>query len=292
MPKYTDLAMEARELWQESAGKTTKLPGVRARQWNIKGVTTTKVDVLDRNGERALGKPKGSYVTLEWSRGQLRDPQGFTRAACLLGRELGRMLPLQGPILVAGLGNAAVTPDAVGPRAMEHLIITRHLRESFPQFRPVSAISPGVLGTTGLESAEVVRGIVEKSAPACVIVVDALASRNPDRVCTTVQLTDTGITPGSGVGNHRMAFDQKTLGVPVVALGVPTVVEVNTLLQDVLEENIGKYGKIKTNFDKNMIVTPRDIDAGVDRLARLLGYGISLGVHRGLSFSDVSCLVG
>ena len=115
MPKYTDLAMEARELWQESAGKTTKLPGVRARQWNIKGVTTTKVDVLDRNGERALGKPKGSYVTLEWSRGQLRDPQGFTRAACLLGRELGRMLPSQGPILVAGLGNAAVTPDAAPP---------------------------------------------------------------------------------------------------------------------------------------------------------------------------------
>jgi len=107
-----------------------------------------------------------------------------------------------------------------------------------------------------------------------------------------VQLTDTGITPGSGVGNHRMAFDQKTLGVPVIAVGVPTVIEVNTLLQDVLEENIGKHGKIKTNYGKTMIVTPRDIDAGVDRLARLLGYGISLAIQRGLSFSDVSGLVG
>lgn len=292
MPKYTDLAMEAKELWQENAGKTTKLSGVRARQWKGKGVTTTTVEILDQNGVRALGKPCGTYVTLEWSKGQLRDTAGFSHAAQLLGKELGRMLPKTGPVLVAGLGNSAVTPDAVGPRTVEHLVVTRHLGDSFPQFRSVSAIAPGVLGTTGLESAEVVRGVVEKSAPCCVVVVDALASRSPERVCTTVQLTNTGITPGSGVGNHRMAFDRRSLGVPVIALGVPTVVEVQTLLQDVLEENIGKHGKIKTNCDRSMIVTPRDIDAGVDRLARLLGYGISLGVHRGLSFSDISCFVG
>ena len=292
MPKHTDLAMEARELWQESAGKTTKLSGVRAREWTGKGITMTKVEILDQDGVRALQKPVGTYVTLEWKRHLLREPNGFSYAAQSLGRELSRMLPKSGPVLVAGLGNSAVTPDAVGPRAMEHLVVTRHLGSGFPQFRPVSAIAPGVLGTTGLESVEVVRGIVERSSPCCVIVVDALASRSPERVCSTVQLTDTGITPGSGVGNHRRAFDQKTLGVPVVAVGVPTVVEAHTLVEDVLEENGRTGGKIQINCDKTMIVTPRDIDAGVDRLARLLGYGISLGLHRGLTVSDISCFVG
>lgn len=292
MPKHTDLAMEARELWQESAGKTTKLPGVRARQWHGRGLSTTSVEILSAEGVRALGKPMGNYVTLEWKKDFLREPDGFSRAAVFLGRGLSRMLPKTGSVLVAGLGNAAVTPDAIGPRVMEHLVVTRHLGKSFPQLRPVSAIAPGVLGTTGLESVEVVRGIVERSGPCCVVVVDALASRNPERVCATVQLTDTGITPGSGVGNHRMAFDKDSLGVPVVAVGVPTVVEAHTLLQDVLEENGRKYDKNTTNCDRNMIVTPRDIDAKVDRLARLLGYGISLGLHRGLSLSDISCFVG
>lgn len=292
MPKRTDLAMEARELWQESAGETTKLPGVRAREWTGRGITVTKVEVLDQNGVRALQKPMGTYVTLEWKRNLLREPDGFAYAAESLGKALSRMLPKSGSVLVAGLGNGAVTPDAVGPRTMEHLVVTRHLASGFPQLRPVSAIAPGVLGTTGLESVEVVRGIVERSAPCCVIVVDALASRSPERVCSTVQLTDTGITPGSGVGNYRRAFDHKTLGVPVVAVGVPTVVEAHTLLQDVLEENGGNDGEIQTKCDKSMIVTPRDIDAGVDRLARLLGYGISLGLHRGLRVSDISCFVG
>lgn len=292
MPRRTDLAMEERELWQQSAGKTTKLSGVRAREWTGKGITMTKVEILDQNGVRALHKPVGNYVTLEWKRGLLREPTGFSQMAAALGKELSRMVPKSGPVLVAGLGNGAVTPDAVGPRTVEHLVVTRHLASGFPQFRPVSAIAPGVLGTTGLESVEVVRGIVERSSPCCVIVVDALASRSPARVCTTVQLTDTGITPGSGVGNYRRAFDRDTLGVPVVAVGVPTVVEAHTLMQDVLEENGRKEGKIQINCDKTMIVTPRDIDAGVDRLARLLGYGISLGLHRGLTVSDVSCFVG
>lgn len=292
MAKYTDLAMEARELWQEEAGKTTKLTGVRARQWHGKGITVTKVEILDRNGVRALRKPVGNYVTLEWKQGYLREPAGFTAAAVLLGKELSRMIPRDGPVLVVGLGNGAVTPDAVGPRTLEKLVVTRHLAADFPQFRSVSAVAPGVLGTTGLESVEVVRGIVEKTKPSCVIAVDALASGSLSRVCATVQLTDTGITPGSGVGNHRRAFDRQSLGVPVVALGVPTVVQAQTLLESVSRENKGNSDKTETKCDKNMIVTPRDIDAGVDRAAKLLGYGISLGLHRGLTVSDVSCFVG
>lgn len=289
MARRTDLAMEAREIWRESAGETTKLPGVRAREHTSKGVTTTVVEILDRRGVRALEKPVGTYVTLELEKNILREPVGFHRTAARLGKELSTMVPRTGPVLVVGLGNAAVTPDAIGPRALDHLVVTRHLGSHFPQLRPVSAIAPGVLGTTGLESVEVVRGIVERSKPCCVIVVDALAARKTERLCSTVQLADTGITPGSGVGNHRAAFDKETLGVPVIAVGVPTVVTVSTLLEDVSAE-IG--GKLSENPDPAMVVTPRDIDARIARISRFLGYGLSLGLHRGLSVEDVSCFIG
>ena len=289
MARRTDLAMEAREIWRESAGETTKLPGVRAREHTSRGVTTTVVEILDRRGVRALEKPVGTYVTLELEKNILREPVGFHRTAARLGKELAAMLPRTGPVLVVGLGNAAVTPDAIGPRALDHLVVTRHLGSHFPQLRPVSAIAPGVLGTTGLESVEVVRGIVERSKPCCVIVVDALAARKTERLCSTVQLADTGITPGSGVGNHRAAFDKETLGVPVIAVGVPTVVTVSTLLEDVSAE-IG--GKLSENPDPAMVVTPRDIDARIARISRFLGYGLSLGLHRGLSVEDVSCFIG
>lgn len=292
MARRTDLAMEARELWQENAGETTALPGVRARSHSARGVETTVVEILDHRGVRALEKPVGTYVTLELERDVLRDPVGFRRTAARLGRELAAMIPKTGPILVVGLGNAAVTPDAIGPRALDHLVVTRHLGSSFPQLRPVSAIAPGVLGITGLESVEVVRGVVERTKPCCVIAVDALAARRLERICTTVQLADTGITPGSGVGNHRAAFDRESLGVPVIAVGVPTVVTVSLLLEDTLRENCGKQWKNETKFDPSMVVMPRDIDAHIGRISRFLGYGLSLGLHRGLSVEDVSCFVG
>ena len=288
----TDLAMEAKELWHQDAGETTKLPGVRAREYHVRGIDVTVVEILNAEGARALQKPMGNYVTLSLEKGMLREPAWFSRAAGQLGKTLARMLPGNGPVLVAGLGNSAVTPDAVGPRCLEHLVVTRHLGGSFPQLRPVSAIAPGVLGTTGLESVEVVRGIVERSQPCCVIVVDALASRSLDRLCTTVQITDTGITPGSGVGNHRAAFDRQTLGVPVLAVGVPTVVEARTLLRDVLEENGVKQAETAGSCDRSLVVTPKDIDARVCHISRLLGYGISLGLHKSLSVADISCFVG
>ena len=288
----TDLAMEAKELWQETAGETTKLPGVRARDYRVRGMDVTVVEILNAEGVRALGKPQGTYVTLSMEKNMLRTPAGFSRAAGQLGKTLARMLPADGAVLVAGLGNAAVTPDAVGPRTLEHLVVTRHLGSSFPNLRPVSAIAPGVLGTTGLESVEVVRGIVERAQPVCVVVVDALASRSLDRLCTTVQIADTGITPGSGVGNRRAAFDERTLGVPVLAVGVPTVVEARTLLRDTLEGNGVKCNADTVVCDRALVVTPKDIDARVGQVSRLLGYGISLALHRGLSVADISCFVG
>ena len=288
----TDLAMEAKELWQETAGETTKLPGVRARDYRVRGMDVTVVEILNAEGVRALGKPQGTYVTLSMEKNMLRTPAGFSRAAGQLGKTLARMLPADGAVLVAGLGNAAVTPDAVGPRTLEHLVVTRHLGSSFPNLRPVSAIAPGVLGTTGLESVEVVRGIVERAQPVCVVVVDALASRSLDRLCTTVQIADTGITPGTGVGNRRAAFDERTLGVPVLAVGVPTVVEARTLLRDTLEGNGVKCNADTVVCDRALVVTPKDIDARVGQVSRLLGYGISLALHRGLSVADISCFVG
>lgn len=287
--RRTDLAMEERELWQQSAGYTTQLPGVKARETAGKGITTTWVEILDDRGVKALHKPIGNYITLELERNVLRTPEGFSRAACRLGRVLSGMLP-DGQALVVGLGNNAVTPDAIGPRALEHLLITRHMGRSFPTLRPVSAIAPGVLGTTGLESVEVVRGIVERAEPACVVVLDALASRNPDRVCKTLQLTDTGIVPGSGVGNSRSAFNSETLGVPVFAVGVPTVVEAATYVHDALERH-GCEG-ISAEPGGSMVLIPRDIDAQVTRMARLLGFGVSLALHKGMTVEDISCFVG
>lgn len=287
MARRTDLAMEARELWQEQAGKTTELPGVRARESSSRGITTTVVEILDQRGVRALQKPRGTYVTLELTRGMLRERGGFSRASAKLGKVLSAMVPQSGPVLVAGLGNSAVTPDAIGPRTLDHLLVTRHLSHAFPQFRPVSAIAPGVLGVTGLESVEVVKGIVERSQPACVVVVDALASREPGRVCTTVQLSDTGIVPGSGVRNSRAAFDRKTLGVPVISVGVPTVVDADTLVEDLVSGS-----ENRKPMPAPMVVTPKDIDAQVGLISRILGYGISLGLHRGMTMGELSCLIG
>jgi len=291
MTRKTDLAMEARELWEESAEDTTRLPGVRARENRGRGITTTVVEILDQRGARALRKPVGTYVTLEFQKGILRDRAGFGRAAVRLGKVLASMLPQTGPVLVAGLGNEAVTPDAIGPKTLDHLLVTRHLGGVLPRLRSVSAIAPGVLGVTGLESVEVVRGIVERASPCCVVVVDALASREPGRLFRAVQLTDTGIIPGSGVRNSRAAFDRESLGVPVVAVGVPTVVDAATFAEDMKEETGNNPEKINHFQEDNLVLTPRDVDARIARIARLLGYGISLGLHSGLDLGDITCLL-
>lgn len=287
----TDLALEARELCRE-AGETTKLSGVRARETKHRGLTTTVVEVLDDQGAQALGKPVGTYVTLEFSPGQLRKPRAFTAAAVQLGRVLASLVPVRGPVLVAGLGNSAVTPDALGPKTLEHLVVTRHLGRTLPQLRSVSAVAPGVLGTTGLETAEVLRGIVERAAPKCVVAVDALAARRLERVCTTVQLTDTGIHPGSGVGNRRTGLNRETLGVPVIAVGVPTVADAGTLLTDALAARGVAPAPREALCDPSLVVTPRDIDARIASMARFLGWGLSLGLHRRLTPEDVAGLVG
>ena len=295
LKRRTDLAVEARELTRQGAG-ATELEGVRAREETREGYPVTRVEVLNETGAKALGKPVGTYITLDLAALARREEDAFPRAARALAAELGLLckdVPPSAPVLVVGLGNRAITPDNIGPKAADQTMVTRHLVERVPEhfgsFRPVAALAAGVLGTTGMESGELVRAVAETLRPACVIAVDALASRSLRRVCRTIQLADTGITPGSGVGNARAALNAETLGVPVIAVGVPTVVDAATLTCDVLAE----AGKGELNpaalqgAGDGLIVTPKDIDTQVHDLAKVIGYGINLALHTGLTIGDV-----
>ncbi|MCI8480274.1 MAG: GPR endopeptidase [Oscillibacter sp.] len=294
--KRTDLALEARELWQESAQRTTRLSGVKATKTKQEGYPVTRVDILDNRGEEALGKPQGSYLTIDLTSFWQRKTDFFERAVRAVGSQLKGLLPAEGPVLIIGLGNAAMTPDAVGPLAADSVLITRHLIAAMPRhfagFRPVAVFRTGVLGTTGVESAEAVRGLAEEIKPALVIAIDALASRRVGRVCTTIQLSDTGIIPGSGVGNHRAALNRETLGVPVFAIGVPTVVDAATLAADLLEES-GVENVRPESLQKEgqgLMVTPRDIDQQVRDLSKVIGYGINWALQD-LEIEEINALL-
>lgn len=294
--KRTDLALEARELWQESAGAATRLPGVKAGESVTQGYPLTQVDILDDHGAKALGKPVGSYRTLDLTAYWRRGDGFFERAVRAVGQQLQALMPEAGPVLVVGLGNRAMTPDAVGPLTADHVLATRHLIAAQPRqfaaFRPVAVLRTGVLGTTGVESAEAVRGLVEQVRPSLVIAVDALASRRTERVCAAVQVCDTGIVPGSGVGNHRAALDQAALGVPVIAIGVPTVVDAATLAADLMEEaglGAGDAERLRGTH-RDLMVTPRDIDAQVRDLAKVIGYGINYALQ-GLEADEITSLL-
>ena len=294
----TDLAQEARELWAEAEGGGLP-PGVTAESAREAGTEVERLTVASPEGAKALGKPEGVYVTLTPNALLRREEGAFETAAATLGRQLRSLLGLspEAAVLVVGLGNEAVTPDSLGPRTMRHVLATRHLKEALPEtfgaFRRVAVLETGVLGNTGLESAELVRAVTEKLRPDAVIAVDALASRKLGRVCRTVQLTDTGIIPGAGVGNRRAALNRETLGIPVLALGVPTVVDAATLAAD-LTARAGMGRPAPEDFGRHafeMILTPREIDERIARAARLLGYGIDLALHD-LSPADVTALVG
>ncbi len=294
--KRTDLALEARELWQESAQRTTRLSGVKATKTKQEGYPVTRVDILDNRGEEALGKPQGSYLTIDLTSFWQRKTDFFERAVRAVGSQLKGLLPAEGPVLIIGLGNAAMTPDAVGPLAADSVLITRHLIAAMPRhfagFRPVAVFRTGVLGTTGVESAEAVRGLAEEIKPALVIAIDALASRRVGRVCTTIQLSDTGIIPGSGVGNHRAALNRETLGVPVFAIGVPTVVDAATLAADLLEES-GVENVRPESLQKEgqgLMVTPQDIDQQVRDLSKVIGYGINWALQD-LEIEEINALL-
>lgn len=280
----TDLAIEATQLL--NAQKAGDIPGVVTEERTVQGVAVTQVEITNSQGAQAVGKPQGRYLTLELTGLLHRAPGAFPQSAQALAQELTRLLPEGERLsaLVVGLGNRLVTPDAVGPRAADHTMVTRHLiqqsPEQFAPFRPVAALAAGVLGTTGVESGELVRSVTEGIRPDLVIAVDALAARSVHRLCSTVQLADTGIIPGSGVGNARAALNRETLGIPVIAIGVPTVVDAATLAADLTgHEPEGELG--------NLFVTPKDIDVLVSDVAKVIGYGINLALQPGLTVEDV-----
>lgn len=293
--RRTDLALEARELQQ---GEGRALPGVESEDTETQGFPLTTVRVTGEEGAHALGKPVGVYHTLDLTGVGRREERAFPRAVEALAGLLRPLLPPErGEVLVVGLGNRAITPDAVGPKAADRTLVTRHLitmaPEHFGELRPVCALAAGVLGTTGMESAELVRAVRDKLCPGAIIAVDALCARRVERLCATVQVCDSGIAPGSGVGNHRFALTRETMGVPVIAVGVPTVVDGATLCADLLEEVGGKVDEhaLAGAPGATLMVTPRDIDQRVEDMAKVIGYGISLALQEGLTLPDLEGLV-
>ena len=253
-----------------------ELPGVRSEAFDRDGFHVTRVDILDPQGSKSLCKPIGRYITLDVETFFQRRENSFGNAVSLLAELIREVFPLSADdsVLVAGLGNPCITPDAVGPETASFTLATRHLRRQMPEdfaaFRPVSVFRTGVLGTTGIESAEVIRALCRAVRPDAVVVVDALAARSTEKLCRTVQLTDSGIVPGSGVGNDRAELSRRVLGVPVTAIGVPTVVDAGD----------------------GLIVTPRDIDRCVRDAGRLIAYSLNLALQPALSLSDVDAFVG
>jgi len=289
LKRRTDLALEARELAGEG------LPGVEQEEKEPEGFPLTTVRITGEEGARALGKPVGTYHTLDLTAVSRREEGAFPRAVRALAGLLAPLLPEEGEVLVVGLGNRAITPDAVGPKAADNTLVTRHLRqlapEHFGSFRSVAALAAGVLGSTGIESGEIVRAVAEKTAPRAIIAIDALCARRVERLCATVQLSDTGIAPGSGVGNHRFALNEETLGVPVIALGVPTVVEAATLAADLLEEAEAPE-ELRERPGGRLIVTSQDIDQRVEDMARVIGSAVSLALQPELTLEELEGLVG
>lgn len=288
----TDLAMESNVLSQEGLPE-----GVKVWTEQKSGVPVTVVELKTRAAAEAIGKPKGTYVTVELGPVLRRERDSFDSAVTAIADYLREMLDLSAhlPVLVAGLGNREVTPDAVGPLTADHVLVTRHMLQRMPRefggFRPVSALVPGVLGTTGVESAETVRALTERTEAAAVIAVDAIAARDTRKLCSTVQLSDAGITPGSGIGNSRVALDRESLGVPVIAIGVPTVTDAATMAVDLFERagqeaDEGQLRKTSTG----MIVTTSDIDRRVREIARVLAFAINSALQPHLSLEELEDL--
>lgn len=289
----TDLAMECvskQGNWVEN--------GIKSEIEQIDSITINKITVLNEVGAARIGKDIGQYITLQIpSFSEVSDNyNGQIRA---VASQIENMIPKDGTVLVVGLGNQSVTPDNIGPKTINRILATRHLSREFYRscglndLRPVAALSFGVLGQTGIESSEIVKSVANKIEPAAIIAVDALASRSIERLGTTIQLTDTGISPGSGVGNHRKEISKKLLGIPVIAIGVPTVVDCVTLAGDLLRNDRDSMNDIRNNISPKaaqMMVTPREIDLLIDKAAYVLSLSINMALQPELSEREILAL--
>ena len=305
----TDLAVERTNIYRK-ANKLENIDGIETEEQKINDkISVSRVKITNENGEQAIGKPKGTYTTIDFKQFKIAESEDIEKASEVLSQELKNIIDShikkEEDILVVGLGNIYVTPDALGPKVINEIDVTRHIIKYLPQYidedtRPVTAIAPGVLGTTGIETLEILKGVVDIIKPKLLIVIDALASRSIERISSTIQIADTGIVPGAGVGNTRKEISKNTLGIPVIAIGIPTVVESAVLVNDCLDIFIGKlqeeaksnvflnqlkeqdnYESIKEALnpqDYNMIVTPKEIDELIENMKDVVAKGINFAV--------------
>ncbi|MBD0379065.1 GPR endopeptidase [Paenibacillus sedimenti] len=320
---HIDLALDARDLAQ-AANQGQAIPGIETDTKRENGIRVTKINVLNEEGSKALGKLPGHYITIEVPALRQKDTQLQDRVATKLAQEFGQFLleigiSKEAKVLIIGLGNSSVTPDALGPLVVDNVMVTRHYFELMPDdvgpgYRAVSAVAPGVLGTTGIESSDIVQGIVEKSQPDFIIAIDALASRSLERVNTTIQIADTGIHPGSGIGNKRKGLTKEVLGIPVVAIGVPTVVYASTIVNNAFDmmhkhfsEQTSNTGQILGLLDgmkeeerlllvkevlnpvgHDLLVTPKEIDQFIEDIANIIASGLNAALHDAVSVDNVA----
>ena len=297
----TDLALEAKESISQ---EEEQLRGVRVDEYRLdsEGGLVTRVSVESKNAAKAMGKPMGIYVTIEAPTLVEADEDYHRDISICLAEELRKLLPQEKElnVLVIGLGNRMVTADALGPQAVDNLCITRHIVKEYgvaayncSRMNVLSALEPGVMAKTGMETAEIVRGVVEETHPDAIIVIDALAARSVKRLNRTIQITNTGIQPGSGVGNHRNALTRESLGVPVVAIGIPTVVDAATIVSDALEkaladEEFGETAKLFGSSSRifpelnNMYMTGKDVDEIIKRISFTISEGINIAMEQSM----------
>ncbi len=303
----TDLASERRDLYEKANNLKNGIEGIESQKEDVnEKIKIERVQILNEKGEKAIRKPIGTYVTIDVKDLKIATEEEMEKAGEVLAKELKNIVDKhvgsQDEVLVVGLGNIYVTPDSLGPKVINEIEVTRHIINYMPQYvkegtRKISAISPGVLGTTGIETVEILKGIVENIHPKLIIVIDALASRSIERISSSVQISDTGIVPGAGVGNKRSEISIKSLGIPVIAIGIPTCVETAVLVNDSLNlfieklqdeaksndylnsiKNENNYEEIKQILmprDYNLIVTPKEIDGLIENIKDIVAMGIN-----------------
>lgn len=288
----TDLAVEAREIAGENVS------GVDFTQYSENGLEISKLKVKTHRAKQILGKDEGTYITIELP--SLTDNFTATdKRLATIGKEIEKLLPVNGLVLVVGIGNMEITPDSLGPKTANKILATRHISgeiaksTGLDKLRPVAAVSTGVTGQTGIETGEFILSLAKRIRPNAVVVIDALASRRLERLGCTLQISDTGISPGAGVGNHRTKINKETIGVPVIAIGVPTVVDVSTLANDLLEGNCDdeKTKKMLSPYGKQMVVIPREIDLLTERASRLISFSLNAALQNEFNISDLVSLM-
>lgn len=322
----TDLVLEAREIYKENHKNEPDIDGIEVLEEKENDINVTTIKVKNDSGAEKIGKPKGNYITIDIPKFTAYDGETMDRVSIVLGEILERLIEIdtEKTVLVVGLGNWQVTPDALGPKVTEKIMITRHLKTVMPEaiddsVRPVCSVEPGVLGVTGIETVEIIKGVVEKIRPELVICIDALAARRIERVNTTIQVGDTGISPGAGVGNNRKKINEENLGVKVIAIGVPTVVDAVTIANDTIDLVVDSlirnsssgtdFYKMLKSLDKNekenlikeviatknstdMIVTPKDIDLIISSLSKIIANGINMALQPNMNMEEINKFMG